>query len=121
MLQHTQETSGTSILACAIPRADSLSSSNARVALFLSASGRLKLAPEALLMELFDLTPTEVKVAGALASSARATNVAAKLGVSPTTISFHMRNLFQKTGTHRQADLIALILAGSMMCRVPDQ
>jgi len=40
--------------------------------------------------------------------------------VSQTTISFHMRNLFQKTGTNRQADLIALILAGPMMCRVPD-
>jgi len=121
MLQHAHETSGTSILACAIPRADPPSSSHPCVALFLSASGRLKRVPEALLMELFGLTPTEAKVAGALASSARATDVAAELGVSQTTISFHMRNLFQKTGTNRQADLIALILAGPMMCRVPDE
>ncbi|MDN6180077.1 MAG: response regulator [Halomonas subglaciescola] len=120
MLQQVQDNSSTSVLACAIPQTESSLSRNPHVALFLSASGRRKRAPETLLMELFDLTPTEARVAGALASSARASDVAAELGVSQTTIAFHMRNLFRKTDTHRQADLIALILAGPMMCRVPD-
>jgi len=30
-----------------------------------------------------------------------------------------MRNLFQKTGTNRQADLVALILAGPMSVTQP--
>lgn len=119
MLQRAQDTGSASVLACAIPHAALPTPGRPHVALFFSASERRKRAPAALLMELFGLTPTEAKVAGALASSARATDVAAELGVSPTTIAFHMRNLFQKTGTHRQADLIALILAGPMMCRMP--
>jgi DNA-binding CsgD family transcriptional regulator len=45
----------------------------------------------------------------------RPADAAAELGVSQTTIAFHMRNLFQKTGTNRQTDLVALILAGPMM------
>lgn len=68
-------------------------------------------------MEIFDLTPTEARVAGSLASGNRAGDVAIELGVTQTTMSFHLRNLFQKTGTNRQADLIALILAGPMMIR----
>lgn len=121
MLERTQSTNSTSALACAVPQTAPCSSGAPCVALFLSASGRRKRVPETLLMELFDLTPTEARVAGALASSARASDVAAELGVSQTTIAFHMRNLFRKTDTHRQADLIALILAGPMMCRVPDE
>lgn len=66
-------------------------------------------------MELFDLTPTEARVAGALAGSARKADIAEELGITQTTVAFHMRNLFDKTRTHRQADLIALILAGPMM------
>ena len=68
-------------------------------------------------MDLFGLTPTEARVAGALANGARTLDVAEMLDVSTTTIAFHMRNLFQKTGTNRQADLVALILAGPMMIK----
>lgn len=68
-------------------------------------------------MDLFGLTPTEARVAGALAKGARTLDVAEMLDVSTTTIAFHMRNLFQKTGTNRQADLVALILAGPMMIK----
>jgi len=37
--------------------------------------------------------------------------------VSQTTIAFHMRNLFRKTGTNRQSGLIALILSGAAAIR----
>ncbi|MGO2133276.1 MAG: response regulator [Halomonas sp.] len=122
MLQQSQGARSMSALACALVNADVLPDEVARqypgqpvVALFLCASGQRRRAPEALLAGLFGLTPTEARVASALANSARTTDVAAELGVSQTTIAFHMRNLFQKTGTNRQADLIALILAGPMM------
>ena len=68
-------------------------------------------------MELFGLTPTEARVARALVDGDPLVDIASRLDVSQTTIAFHMRNLFQKTGTNRQADLVALILGGSMMIK----
>lgn len=115
MLQRAEDACSVSALASALPQHGTTLSGHPSVALFLSPSDRRRRVPEALLRELFGLTPTEARVAGALANSARATDVAEELGVSQTTIAFHMRNLFQKTGTNRQADLIALILAGPMM------
>lgn len=84
------------------------------VALFLPAPTQDRRVSEPLLIDLFSLTPTEARVAAALAGGARASEVAADLNVSQTTIAFHMRNLFQKTGINRQTDLVALILAGPM-------
>lgn len=103
------------VLVCSLAPERDTPSDHPHVALFLSTPDDRRRVPETLLMDLFGLTPTEARVAGALARSTRAADVAAELGVSQTTISFHMRNLFQKTGTNRQADLIALILAGPMM------
>ncbi len=57
------------------------------------------------------LTPTEARIAQGLAGGARPAAIAGELGVAQTTVAFHMRNLFQKTGTSRQAELVALILA----------
>lgn len=85
-----------------------------RVALFVSPPNQVKKVSEQLLIELFDLTPTEARVAASLTRGARPADVADALGVSQTTIAFHLRNLFQKTGTNRQTDLVALILAGPM-------
>lgn len=106
-----------SSLACALPARNDDPADAPALALFLAAPERRGRAPETLLMELFGLTPTEARVAGALAKGARPADVAEELGVSQTTVAFHMRNLFQKTGTNRQADLVALILAGPMMIK----
>ena len=86
----------------------------AELAVFLSAPTHDKKVSERLLIDLFGLTPTEARVAALLTSGARPSDVADALGISTTTVSFHMRNLFQKTGTNRQIDLVTLILAGPM-------
>ena len=83
--------------------------------MFLPPPARDRRISAPLLADLFGLTPTETRVAAALATGARPADAAAELGVSQTTIAFHMRNLFQKTGTNRQTDLVALILAGPML------
>lgn len=67
--------------------------------------------PHAILADLFKLTPTETEVALALAKGMRTSEIAAELAIAQTTVSFHLKNLFEKTGTNRQADLIALILS----------
>lgn len=59
----------------------------------------------------FALTPTEAQVAGHLAQGLRPDEVATRMGVSPTTVAFHLRNIFGKTGANRQADLVALLLS----------
>ena len=59
----------------------------------------------------FALTPTEAQVAGHLARGLRPDEVASQMGVSPTTVAFHLRNIFGKTGAKRQADLVALLLS----------
>ena len=116
-LHRVTGTGTVSSLACALPAREADRPDAPALALFLAAPERRSRAPETLLMELFGLTPTEARVAGALANGARTVDVAEELDVSQTTIAFHMRNLFQKTGTNRQADLIALFLAGPMIIK----
>jgi len=88
-----------------------LSGAPAMVMVFLTnQDSQVPLSPAAL-TTMFDLTPTEVRVARHLASGLRPDEIAQKLGVAATTIAFHLRNVFSKTGTHRQADLVALLLS----------
>lgn len=68
----------------------------------------------AVLRQLFDLTPTEANVARLVAEGLRRDQVAARLEISANTVAFHLRNIFDKTGTRRQADLVALILSMPM-------
>lgn len=73
-------------------------------------SGRRPVAASAL-ESLFGLTPTEAQVANAFADGKRTEEIAEMFKISTTTVNFHKRNLFEKTGTNRQADLIALLLS----------
>lgn len=70
--------------------------------------------PQQVLARLFGLTPTEARIALALAEGRRTEEIATQMSISTTTVAFHLRNLFQKTDTRRQAELIAVILAGAM-------
>lgn len=117
MLHRVMGAGTVSALACALPTRLTDRPGAPALALFLAVPERLGHVPETLLMDLFGLTPTEARVAAALANGVRKVDVAEELGVSQTTIAFHMRNLFEKTGTNRQADLVALVLAGPMMIK----
>ncbi|HZJ94106.1 MAG TPA: response regulator [Thiopseudomonas sp.] len=80
------------------------------VALFLSHGGHNELVPFKALEALFQLTPMESRVAWAFAQGQRAEEIAQDFNISITTVAFHKRNIFQKTQTNRQADLVALLL-----------
>jgi DNA-binding CsgD family transcriptional regulator len=67
-------------------------------------------APARLLAELFALTPAEARTALALIEGNRLQDVADRLGVSLATVRTHVQRAFDKTGTHRQADLVRLLL-----------
>jgi DNA-binding CsgD family transcriptional regulator len=65
-------------------------------------------APEVLL-KAYGLTPTELRVLLAVVEIGGAPEVAEALGIAETTVKFHLKALFEKTGSHRQADLIKLV------------
>ncbi len=59
----------------------------------------------------FALTICESKLLEALTFGERLNDFCRRRGISPNTGKFHLRSLFAKTGTHRQADLIRRTIA----------
>lgn len=70
----------------------------------------------AILGALFDLTPSEARVANAISDGSSLEQIAALHAVSVATVRTQLKSVFQKTGTHRQGELAAL-LAG--LPRIP--
>lgn len=69
-----------------------------------------KASPDAELLEgLFDLTPTEARVARAITQFRSLEEVASSHGVSINTVRNQLRSIFAKTGTGRQAELVQLL------------
>lgn len=63
------------------------------------------------LVRLYNLTPSETRVALMLIDGKRLDQIAEELDVAQTTVVFHLKNLFRKTETNRQADLIRVLLS----------
>jgi DNA-binding CsgD family transcriptional regulator len=61
------------------------------------------------LSALFELTPTESSLARELASGGSLRDVAARLGISEGHARQRLQRVFQKTGTSRQGELVALL------------
>lgn len=57
----------------------------------------------------FGLTPAEARVVSGLTAGSTLTDVAKQLGVARATAKTHLDNVFLKTGTGRQADVIRLV------------
>jgi DNA-binding CsgD family transcriptional regulator len=71
----------------------------------------------ALLQRLFHLTRTEAEIALRVARGVEPKQIAADLSVSITTVRTHLHRVFHKTGTHRQAELLRVLLT---LRAVPD-
>ena len=59
---------------------------------------------------LFGLTPTEARVLGAVLDSGGVATMAAALSMSNATVKTHLQQIFAKTGTSRQIELVKLTL-----------
>ncbi|HKA74276.1 MAG TPA: helix-turn-helix transcriptional regulator [Xanthobacteraceae bacterium] len=57
----------------------------------------------------FHLTPAEIRVLFAIVEVGNVPETAAVLGLSPQTVKTHLRSLFAKTATHRQAELVKFV------------
>ena len=62
------------------------------------------------LADAFQLTKREKEVVSLIADGLTRLQVARKLGMSEGTVRTHLQHLFDKTGTHRQIDLVRLLI-----------
>jgi DNA-binding CsgD family transcriptional regulator/PAS domain-containing protein len=62
------------------------------------------------LATIYGFTPTETALASRLVEGRTLTESASQLGITMNTVKTHMKQLFAKTNTRRQAELIRLIL-----------
>jgi DNA-binding CsgD family transcriptional regulator len=81
----------------------------AAAAVFVHRASLTTSSPPEVIARTYTLTPTELRVLLAVVEIGGVPEVAEALGVSETTVRFHLRQLFGKTGTHRQADLVKLV------------
>jgi len=66
-------------------------------------------SPQDIIAKFYKLTPTELRVLFAIVQVGGVPEVAEAMGISPSTVKTHLRRLFAKTGTDRQADLVKLV------------
>lgn len=63
-----------------------------------------------ILRGLFDLSPAEGRLAAELATGATLASAAMRCNVQPSTARTYLEHIFRKTGCHRQAELVGLLV-----------
>ena len=86
-------------------------SQRARAAIFVADAAASLNTPAQALALLYDLTPAEARIFELVAAGGTPAAIAARLGLARSTVKSHLLRLFEKTGCHRQADLIRLAAA----------
>jgi DNA-binding CsgD family transcriptional regulator len=66
---------------------------------------------------LYGLTPAEARIAELLVGGATPAQVATELGLRGSTVKTHLLRVYEKTGVHRQSDLIRLAASLSVTHR----
>ena len=105
---------GAGVLATILPLGGEPERSQARpfaasAAVFLQDPKVTPVCPAEAIARLYGLTGAELRVAVALMPGTPAPAVAVALGIGLQTVKTHLRHIFQKTGTARQAELVALL------------
>lgn len=100
------------ILAVSLEGLD-LAEGGAAIALFLSDADQAAETPAAVLRRLYGLTAAEARVAGEILRGNGIDEAASRLGLKRETVRTHLKHIFTKVGTTRQADLVRLLLTGA--------
>jgi len=85
--------------------------SSACAAVFVRKASLNTAAPAETLARLYDLTVGELRVLRATVEGGSVVGAARSLGLSLGTVKTHLHNLFRKTNTSRQVDLVKLVAA----------
>jgi DNA-binding CsgD family transcriptional regulator len=72
-------------------------------------------APERVLAQMFGLAPAEARLVSALVAGQTMADYADAVGISTNTAKTQMRQIFYKTGYHRQTDVIRAALANPLI------
>lgn len=80
-----------------------------RVAIFITETDAPLAIDHAAVREIFHLTARECDVAARLAGGLDLDETAAELGIGRGTVRSHLTQIYEKTGTHSQAALVALL------------
>lgn len=70
-----------------------------------------------LLRRLYGLTRSEAEIAAMVTRGQGLQPIADALSLSVATVKTHLQHIFDKTGTHRQAELVRLLLTHDPICR----
>ena len=81
------------------------------VAVWISDPDRKRLSPVHRIRSLFGLTRAEASVAAELAKGLSLHEIADLLEISRHTARNHLKHILEKTGAHRQADVVRLVLS----------
>ena len=74
--------------------------------------------PPERLCQLYGFTPLEAEVASRMVKGMDAAGISDDLGITIHTVRGHLKRLFAKTGTHRQSELIRVLLTGLASLRL---
>jgi len=80
----------------------------AAAALFIAPATAPRRTPTDALSLIYDLTPAEARVFERLAAGNSQRDIAASLGIAPSTVKTHALHVFEKTGCRRQTDVVRL-------------
>lgn len=97
--------------ACGVAVADAGRVAGNEVLLLITTPGRQRTSSAQQLMQWFDLTPAEARLAHGLLSGLSVAGYCVAHGVSDATARTQLKALFYKTGTERQPDLMRLLAA----------
>lgn len=87
-------------------------SEGAGTVIFLSRAEQEREASPELLARIYRLTPAAAAVAARLITGLSPEEIATDLGIEVTTVRSHLRQLFDRTGTSRQTELVKRLLLG---------
>jgi DNA-binding CsgD family transcriptional regulator len=82
---------------------------SAAAALFICKAAVEARSPREVIARAYDLTPSELRVLLAIVEVGGVPESAVALGIAESTVKTHLSNLFVKTRTRRQADLVKIV------------
>jgi DNA-binding NarL/FixJ family response regulator len=101
-----------SLLVVPLPDED-VSCDHGNVAVFINDPERHNEPPTGVLARLYGLTEAEARLLQALIVGKNLETFAEEVGVSMNTVRSHLKQVFRKTGTNRQPELVSLVMNSS--------
>ena len=109
-----------SVIATPIDDTDPDKSGGASVALFVTDPERQAKPSRTVLQKLFQLTGSEAKIVQGLAEGKSLEEIAPEAGITISSARTYLKQVFAKTGTNRQADLVRMVLTSpAVMHSIP--